>query len=495
MEKGNQANQAERIDEENVETTKQTQVMQKIIKKEEKVAKAQQKKALKESKIQEEKVLKETKVQEEKALKETKAQEKKAQKETKIQEKKNKAEEKKALRESNKHKAAAERQQKKEAAAIKRAEKAQKERPIRYAKPVKAIILGALSVLIIVLGYMAYRAYTYVETVETEETRYSYTLTQEPSYKVQLVPNELYPTEVVGEGGIYLSYLTQAINSNFTTTFEGSESSVVTGAYRIDAELVTYITEDKVKKDIWCKTYPMVPVDNFRYEGDSYTLEEAVSVDYTLYSDFIAALEEATEIMLPAEVRIHLTGNMKITTPYKTFTQPLDMTLIAPVGEQYMQIEKVMPEKVEEHVQEKVSTVVPKTYTAFSLYCVLIILAISALILSYRFIGDLTDEEKYTKQIGAIFTEHGARIISVASVDTSPYAIGYSLQTIDDLIKVADELEKPVIHCKGDEALPTHTFYVLEQETLYQFVRQFEGAAREVACDTPQPLERVTESL
>jgi hypothetical protein len=77
----------------------------------------------------------------------------------------------------------------------------------------------------------------------------------------------------------------------------------------------------------------------------------------------------------------------------------------------------------------------------------------------------LSDAEK---EHISITKKYGGRI---AEAETAPTGLAsVSLTSMADLIKMADELGKPIVHHVSSASAPTHTYYVLDGLTSYRYV-------------------------
>lgn len=73
------------------------------------------------------------------------------------------------------------------------------------------------------------------------------------------------------------------------------------------------------------------------------------------------------------------------------------------------------------------------------------------------------------RKVGRIFTEHGSRMVGVDVLNSDKFVNNYSLAHLQDLVKLADELEKPIMYVKEKEQEAINTFYVADQDNLYTF--------------------------
>ena len=80
---------------------------------------------------------------------------------------------------------------------------------------------------------------------------------------------------------------------------------------------------------------------------------------------------------------------------------------------------------------------------------------------------ELSQTEKELLQVKKRYGKHIAEIINQTPIEGEKII---SLGSMEDLIKVADELGKPIIHQAPSQPQEPHAYYVFDGATRYQYI-------------------------
>lgn len=367
---------------------------------------------------------------------------------------------------------------------------------IKLDTKIKGAIIIGLIILIGVLGLGYIQQLQKEDTVEEEQTVYEYTYNTDIKYAVNLIENALYEEEKLGEDQIYLAEFIRSINNHFTVSFTGSEESEISGQYKIEAQVAGYTTqriEDKeVKQDIWNKSFELVPVQNFKGKGTSYETQKTVEVDYKSYNEFAKTIIEATKVNAPAELRIKVIGQMDIQTPYEFIEKPIEILTTMPLEGSYFTITVQGEEAVEDSIKEKVTVTLPPDQRTRVLYLVGIGVIVLVAVLILGFTTAPTGEDKRIKEIKQLLTNYGSRMVGVKAIEDEGYDKYYEVKSLEDLVKIADELEQPLLYENNRDMLAIQKFYVIDSGSVYSY--QLEKISRKGAVTTEKGETTPTET-
>lgn len=364
---------------------------------------------------------------------------------------------------------------------------------IKLNPTIKYIVSILLIISIVFLGMQALKESKNVVTQQEEKIHYEYTYGTDINYAVNLVPNILYDTEKLYEDEIYISEFIKSINVNFKAHFKGSETTEIKGNYEIIAQLAGYVTQREEKQDIWTKDFTLVPSTAFEGQ-DTYELEKLTMVDYHTYNQLATAIIEASKVSLPVELRIMMKGELVADNAYKKVTQPIASTLVIPLGSTYFNITKLGVGETTDAVKEVIETPLPPNTKAIVGYVagmvVLIVLLVAMWLCTVK--PDSVDLRR--KQIKKILTTHGSRMVAVDEIVEGEYKANYEVKSIEDLVKIADELEKPIIYAYNRNELKITTFYVMDKENRYIYHMAEETATEAVKFEAPaEPVQQQKE--
>ena len=317
-----------------------------------------------------------------------------------------------------------------------------------------------------VLGVQAIKEKQNIQVKQEEEIKYQYTYGTEINYAANLVPNILYETEKIYENETYISEFIKSINVNFKTKFKGSDSTQIKGNYEITAQMAGYSTQKEEKVDLWTKNFIVAPQTSLE-EKDICEIQKLVVVDYHTYNDLAKAIIEVSKVNVPVELRVTMKGEIIGENDYETIIRPIDTTVIIPLGNPYFNITKVGVGETTDSIKEVVETPIPPNTRLIGFYiggiCILILL----LIVMWVFTTKPDGLDIRRKRINKILSTHSSRLVGVGEVLDTNTNERYEVQNIDDLIKIADELEKPIIYQYNRDILKINALYVIDKDIRY----------------------------
>ena len=299
-----------------------------------------------------------------------------------------------------------------------------------------------------------------------------YTFTQDARvvYRVRYTPgNAFFPGAVMGPGKTYLGALVDGIDTDFTYRFQGEGAAAVRGRYQVLASMIATTGQDK--RLVWQKDYVLCPETTFLGSGPSLDLERRLPIDFPAFVAFGRALEKAAMVQAD-NVDLFVTWQLQATvrTSRGAVQERLAPQLVIPINQAAFQITG----DPDQSKQEAVMTVrsepvrfmgqpVPRAKraaaaaTAFFLIC----------LLPAVWSTDFSARARRPSRPGlpTLLKKYGNRLAESTAGLTSGPAI--PLVSLEELVKVADDLSRPIIyHTAGEET----TFWVCDGTMAYSYV-------------------------
>lgn len=342
---------------------------------------------------------------------------------------------------------------------------------LKMAKTTKVITMGILGIAAVTGISLAINESRTQHTSTNEKSIFNYSNEEKAGYQVNVASDELYDFNALGENQYYMSDYVGSIEAEFQDDYKGSQKVEIEGNYKVTSELRGYTTEyegeKEVKYTVWSKKSVTQEEKSFKEETDQYNIDEKVKVDIQPYIKFIKQLAEEKQYGMPTELIVRMEGKKLIHTPKEVVEMPIDTSLTIPINETYFRIEKEVPEAVKDEQKETV-TVIEPTNTAYIVECGVVSgLSVIACIMIGVFGKEYSEREKYERRIKRIFTEHGSRMVGVDKLNKGQFENAYYVTKIEDLVKLADELEKPIIYIKEQETAEIDTLYIADSQNLY----------------------------
>jgi hypothetical protein len=305
---------------------------------------------------------------------------------------------------------------------------------------------------------------TFDYTIYLKENSLYKTDTLKPPESTPYIPPE---QKTLGVGPVIPYDLVDRMDSSYYYSFQTSRP--VTEL----AEEVT-ITATLESPDIWSKTFILVPstrqTGNFRTD---------FPVDIVYLNELLSAIRaetgsagEAYSLIIKAFV--HVTAQTEFGPIDEVFTQ----TLSTELGGGTLTWNEELSLKQEGAITTTHIIPNPNRYLGLSVGGVKLTSLILGLIFLMLFIASLVlfnqfkpaEPPIFEKEALAAGKKYADRIAKASSQTPMAGEKIISLDSIDDLVKVADELGKPIIHQPSTAAEKRHTYYVIDGATQYQYI-------------------------
>ena len=329
---------------------------------------------------------------------------------------------------------------------------------------IRFVVLAILSFIVIASAYSAYATYQPPTTSEKTITTSEYTHTGTFNYVVYLKNNTVYNTSILypGQGNIFKK-ITDHINASLTYRFFCDQPADIDGTYELNAEIQT---------SIWTKEYTIIPQTAFSSTNSkTASFNTNFPINYTHFEDIVAAIDEETGVnagdtALIMKCNIDITAEINNGSISGSFTPSLNVSLggnIIEINGDLSQYSSGVLEETEEIVQP--SSIEQSIYWGLTSTVFLIILAVF-------FMFTKSDEAafgKTDKRVRKILKKYGEWIVETEKLPTIEDAKIIPMKSLDDLVKISEELGKPIIHVASDKD-KKHVFYVLDDQIHYQYV-------------------------
>lgn len=285
-------------------------------------------------------------------------------------------------------------------------------------------------------------------------------------YRVRVRPNEFYSSLTLGPGETYLTGFVQGVETFFTYRFSAEEKVGLEGSSKVTAAVEAFTKQGEKSRKIWERSFALVPPKEFRQEGKMVTLKENILVDLNRYNQLVESLgKEAGVSFSEARLVLRWDIGVGVSSVKGTAYEVLGPTLVIPLNQKAFEIggEPVAEKAGAFTAERKVHLGVRQKLR----YGVLAGPAAVGIALLLFGLGTQSQQISATERIRrAIYKRYGAFLVEAAGAGEDAGGV-VSLSTIDDVVKVADELEKPVVHQKS--AAGEEVFYVLDGRVRYEF--------------------------
>jgi len=335
---------------------------------------------------------------------------------------------------------------------------------------IKAGIIVGIGLIILLMGVMVYREIAIQRTITQEQTRYQYTCQPSLNYDVHIIDNEIYGSNILKEGMDYSKNLLDYIEAKFMIEFQGSEPAQVELNYHIALTLRGYKAAVEGNSINWIKNYELKENTKVKF-SEQYILEKAaVSFDLEKYNSFASKANEILGMQLSSDIIVTLEGDLAINTQYGDLDTPISMQLTIPLEQNEFNISKGESPVISDSLKEYHEVPIPMNRDKVILFLAVICFCSILLILILLSTEAPGFYDIRTANAKKLLKNYSSRIVALHNKTDQVFHQTYEMNTMMDLVKVADEIQKPIYYIYDDFfMLNKYSFYVADGDNQYLY--------------------------
>ncbi|NLZ39498.1 MAG: DUF5305 domain-containing protein [Firmicutes bacterium] len=342
---------------------------------------------------------------------------------------------------------------------------------MKLGKKVKAFLVAMCIVVAAVLLFLGIYTWRVPQYEEMEETLFSYQSKGSIDYKVFLRPNVVYEEPYLPKDRNYILKYIDYIEAKFVYEYKGSAAADLTTEYLVTAKLQGL--HGKGIEVLWSKEYVLIPPVVERERNAVKTLELAVPVKL---DDYLAEREKIfadSEVNSPVVLEVVFAVHTAASSTDGSLDDSIESYLVIPIGESVFKIES-SPETVgEDAITKTVKFALAVNTAKLSILFIFSALFFGFAIAVAVLVKTADPPDEFAKTIAQIFKEHGERLAGMEhslAYQASEFDI-IDVNSIDDMVKIADELSQPILYYKVDTPLERKIeFYVFDGSRVYYMV-------------------------
>ena len=337
-------------------------------------------------------------------------------------------------------------------------------------KKTKKFILIILVFLLLFAGIQTYNTVTKEETATKETVIFEYSCHPSVDYTVYILPNELYPGTELEEGRYYSKRLLDYIQADFAVEYQGSDSVPVKIQYQVLATVNGYQGQAENKNIYWTKNFPLFEKKVVEIEGDSCDTTEQINFTLDEYDALAVRAKDLTGMNVTNEVIVELLGTVTTKVTKEEVTIPFSTNLEIPLLEDVFQVKKSVGEPIKGLVTETEEAILPVDRVKVSLFAILILLCIAAIPILMFVIKEPDELAMLRKKNSGLIKNYGSRMVAMKEIPDMEFSRYYQVYSIKDMIKIADEVQKPIIYVPDENtAVRNNELLIINENSLYRW--------------------------
>lgn len=339
---------------------------------------------------------------------------------------------------------------------------------LKISKQQKRLFITILIILLLVNIGLIMNEVINKETREETQISSSFSNTPGISYQVYLKENALYDDTVQPEEIGYFPAFLDYIEVTFEDKYLGVDGTEFKGDYTITGEITGWEGGSEVPVPAWTKKFVICPKKNFSTTDDKMNLAQSTKIDYNHFNAFVTEIGKLTGYITTYSMKVVMVVNYTISTEEGDVEGSLQPSLTMPLGESYFKIAKSGIEEKKDNITKNVEIPVPVDYIKISLFSTFSLLC---LVLMIIFISSaeptLTDLQR--KRVRKMFKAQGHRLVAVYDNYAAEALTICNVHSMSDLIKISDEIERPILYVFQNDPADIKEFFLFENEKAYRY--------------------------
>jgi len=337
-------------------------------------------------------------------------------------------------------------------------------------KKIRIVLIVVLIIAFCGASFLLYREANYPGFREEKVALYSYNNAANVDYRVYLKENELYNSIYLDEGKIYITEFVDYIDTIFKYEFKGDKAKDLRGSYNIIARVQGYNTG---KNDniviIWERDFTLVPTTSFTINSERKAIEENLKITLGNYNNFVSRIIQASKVNCSASLNVIMNISIEGDTGVGYIEETIAPTLTIPLNTSMFEISGNTDIEQPGAIEETRQVQLPVNRKKINIYAIIVSVLLLALGYLKFFTVSKLDKDLYKKQLKSIFRKYGDRFVALKREIEAANGNIIQVNSMDDLVRVSDELSKPIMYKYSSDYKDINSFYVVDEDEVYVF--------------------------
>lgn len=306
------------------------------------------------------------------------------------------------------------------------------------------------------------------EKISSETPVSDYRSDMNVSYNVIPKSNMLYGETILDEGLTYITEFVNQLDSNFEYKVSGDSTMKVNGYYSVNVIFTGYVDSEANGANVWSKQKEIVPKTEFNINATGDVLKQRVRMDIEDYNRFVKTVIEASNIKVPVKATVTMAGEATIKNSNGESIEPISGSLVIPLDKSYFNIEKTGVGSKDGNIFKVEEIEAPMNLLKVAVSAILLLAGI--ILTAYGAMSKPPgSQESRFKDVKKMLSSYGSRAAAVSKISTEKMDSIYDIKLMEDIVKVADELGKPILYEYRDDVKDIDCFCVIDGSTMYRY--------------------------
>lgn len=327
-------------------------------------------------------------------------------------------------------------------------------------KMIRLPIMILVAILLIASLSACYYLYRLPPTVEEKSPAYNYDHKGELSCRVPVKPNMVIKKEAFGPKETIYPNIAESFSVIYSYRYNGDKPAQIKGTYSLTAKLEA--------KDMWSLDFTLVPQTPFNSSGQTFNFNSAYPLDLAYFQNILKQVNEQLGINgRETNIIIKENINVEAVTPDGLVKESLAPTMTVPLSAGTYKVDGDLTAEKSGVIEKTI--LLPNPSRENILFA--IILAVTTA-LALAFLVFLTSNktvvfDPYEQEKKSIQQKYGERMVTIGAGLNLPHVI--PLTSMDNLVKLADELGRPIIKEEPND-IEMQRYCVIDSSTAYVYI-------------------------
>lgn len=330
---------------------------------------------------------------------------------------------------------------------------------------VKNIILAACITAIMITLYFCGKEVFITKYEKSNIERLKYGDETSIGYQIYLEKdNMLYDIEKIEEG-IAISNFIDYIRVNYKYKYDSNviPSSNIKGEFIL--ELEGYMGENETRKSIFKKVFDTIEINEKVMKEQEFS--GSVDIKCSKYKEFVEELFKNAEMSCSTKLNAKIKIDISAKNEFKNINFTSEPFIEIPINESFIEIVGNKSVSQKDKYVDIISKKIPVNKKRLYAYAVFIVIVLICSILVFLKVDGINRPNKKRKMITKIFKQHGSYMVELTKpIDMCKKEI-IQVSSIDDIVRLADEIRKPIFYDTYNDIENVSKFYLMDNETVY----------------------------
>lgn len=297
-------------------------------------------------------------------------------------------------------------------------------------------------------------------TIEKQIPTYNYEHKGDITYQAHIKPNMVFKETTLGPGKTIYSKLLESFNIYYSYQFEADKPAKLKGTYNITATLEA--------KDMWKLDFVLEPQTKFNETGKNFSFNKERPINLDYFKEIVKQVDDELGVSArEPKLIIKANINLEADNAEGTVKDSLAPTMIIPLTSGAFQVDGEL--SVNKNGSLSKTLPVPNPIKEKWVYALTLAVFLGMLLVLFLLLtqNKPVNADKRKNEI-EFWKKYGDRMVKVTD-ELFPAEI-ISLNSMEDLVKVADELGKPIIYRDAINSKDTSSCYVFDGPTAYKYI-------------------------